>query len=334
MPAIDDLTVVRRLLDVPGPRDDVVTAGRNRLDELVRREAGGVLHRRGPAATAPATRRHHAHRTRARPSRKHAFAAGLTALVTATVATFVVVAANHGQVTVGHGRANADRGQVIGKASLRTAVLAALDTASGQIGYIRTTTSANGRTDGVAESWSYPWLPQTGQEVRNLTRIHDPGHLSDPGDYAETETIYRQPAAASTTVKAEIIEVLFKQRKWYEQQTLWSGPQQAQSPSYIRQQIAAGRFTVAGKAEIDGRPAIKLIIHEPADPGVRTDATLWVDAATYLPLRSVIKSVGIRPGGQLDLTTVNDMSYLAPTAANLAKVHISIPAGFTRESLP
>lgn len=288
-----------------------------------------------PAATAPATRRHHARRTRAvRPSRKLAAGAGLTALVTATVAAFVVVSANHGQVTVDHGRANADRGQVIGKASLRTAVLAALDTASGQIGYVRTTTSANGRTDGVAESWTYPWLPQTGQEVRNLTRIHDPRHLSDPGDYAETETIYRQPAAANTTVKAEIIEVLFKQRKWYEQQALWSGPQQAQSPSYIRQQIAAGQFTVAGKAEIDGRQSIKLIIHEPADPGLQLDGTLWVDATTYLPLRSVIKSVGTRPGGQLDLTTVNDMSYLAPTAANLAKVQISIPPGFTRESLP
>jgi hypothetical protein len=332
MPAIDDLTALRRLLHVPGPRDDVVTAGRNRLDKLVRREAGGVWHRRGPAATA---RRHHAHGTRAaRPSRKRAFGAGLAALVTATVATFVVLTANHGQVTVGHGRANADRGQVIGKASLRTAVLAALDTASGQIGYIRTTTSANGRTDGVAESWSYPWLPQTGQEVRQVTRIEDPRHLGDPGDYAETEFVYQEPAAASTTVNAEIIEVLFKQRKWYERQGLWSGPQQAQSPSYIRQEIAAGHFTVAGKAEIDGRQSIKLIIHEPADPGVRTDATLWVDATTYLPLRSVIKSAGIRPGGQLDLTTVNDMSYLAPTAANLAKVHISMPAGFTRESLP
>src|ERR1700758_3210180 len=117
-----------------------------------------------------AGRRRHAHGTRAvRPSRKRAFGAGLTALVTATITTFVVVAADHGQVTVGHDRANADRGQVIGKASLRTAVLAALDTASGQIGYIRITTSANGRTDGVAESWSYPWLPQTGQEVRQVT---------------------------------------------------------------------------------------------------------------------------------------------------------------------
>ena len=64
------------------------------------------------------------------------------------------------------------------------------------------------------------------------------------------------------------------------------------------------------------------------------DSINRVDATTYLPLRSVVKSIGARPGGQLDLTTVNDVSYLAPTAANLAKVQISIPAGFTRESLP
>lgn len=277
-----------------------------------------------------------------RPSRTLALGAGLTALVAATVVTFVVASANHGQVTAGHGRADAGRGQAsgqasglaIGKGSLRTAVLAALDTASGQIGYVRTTTSANGRTDGLAESWSYPWLPRPGQQVRYMTRIYVPGHLSDPGDYAETEFSYRQPAAVGTTVTADITEVLFEQRKWYEQRALWSGPQQAQSPSYIRQQIAAGHFTVAGTAEIDGRQAVKLIIHEPADPGVQTHGTLWVDAATYLPVRSVVTSVGTTPGHQLDLTTVNDMTYLAPTAANLAKTQISIPAGFTRESLP
>lgn len=146
--------------------------------------------------------------------------------------------------------------------------------------------------------------------------------------------LHRARRRLEQAVSADITEVLFEQRKWYEHQALWSGPQQAQSPSYVRQQIAAGHFTVAGTAEIDGRQAVKLIIHEPADPGVQTHGTLWVDATTYLPVRSVVTSVGTTPGHQLDLTTVNDMTYLAPTAANLAKTQVSIPAGFTRESLP
>jgi hypothetical protein len=50
MPATDDLTAIRQLLDVPHPGDAVTAAGRARLDELIRQEGGrqrpgGAAHR-------------------------------------------------------------------------------------------------------------------------------------------------------------------------------------------------------------------------------------------------------------------------------------------------
>lgn len=52
-----------------------------------------------------------------------------------------------------------------------------------------------------------------------------------------------------------------------------------------------------------------------------TQAYLWIDAASYLPLRQELAfSTGVR--------TVTDYSFLAPTAANLAKLRPVIPAGY------
>jgi len=50
MPATDDLTAIRQLLDVPHPSDAVTAAGRARLDELIhpadnRRRPGRTTHR-------------------------------------------------------------------------------------------------------------------------------------------------------------------------------------------------------------------------------------------------------------------------------------------------
>ena len=52
MPAIDDLSAIRRLLDVPHPTDSVTAAGRGRLDELIRHEGSP---RRPSRATRGAT---------------------------------------------------------------------------------------------------------------------------------------------------------------------------------------------------------------------------------------------------------------------------------------
>jgi hypothetical protein len=50
--------------------------------------------------------------------------------------------------------------------------------------------------------------------------------------------------------------------------------------------------------------------------------TIWVNAATYLPVRSVAAGLGAQP-------LVSEFTWLAPTAANLAILTPRIPAGFT-----
>jgi hypothetical protein len=57
-----------------------------------------------------------------------------------------------------------------------------------------------------------------------------------------------------------------------------------------------------------------------------TAAHLWVNAATYLPMRELL----IFSDGKRDQT---DYTFLKPTATNLAKLRLVIPAGYHRTSL-
>jgi hypothetical protein len=78
-------------------------------------------------------------------------------------------------------------------------------------------------------------------------------------------------------------------------------------------------------------PAIELKFH------LRSGLTrcLWVDAQTYLPLRQTLNFGGftsVQKGTVSERVQVvrADYQYLAPTAANLAKLTVPIPPGFRR----
>jgi hypothetical protein len=60
------------------------------------------------------------------------------------------------------------------------------------------------------------------------------------------------------------------------------------------------------------------------DKAQGTVTTFWLDADTYLPLRTVSES------GKSGFTT--ESAYLPPTAANLAKLTAPVPAGFKQTS--
>jgi hypothetical protein len=77
---------------------------------------------------------------------------------------------------------------------------------------------------------------------------------------------------------------------------------------------------------VDGRKAIELGLTglSGSKTGLHaTTALLWVDAASYLPLRQVLRF----STGRQDMT---DYRFLPPTAANLAKLRPVIPAGYHR----
>jgi hypothetical protein len=86
--------------------------------------------------------------------------------------------------------------------------------------------------------------------------------------------------------------------------------------------IACGTLTDAGRQSVNGIEAIKLT----SRAGSPISETIWVDPGTYLPVRVVIRSAGGFPVTQ----QTADITWLPPTAQNLAKLTAPIPAGFRR----
>lgn len=99
------------------------------------------------------------------------------------------------------------------------------------------------------------------------------------------------------------------------------------TPQNIEQDLAAGRYSLAGQDVIDGRPALRLV-STTATSGlhpVTKPTTLWVDATTYLPIQST--STG-------HLTEKTVFAWLPATAANRAVLKIAVPPGFRHVGAP
>jgi hypothetical protein len=81
--------------------------------------------------------------------------------------------------------------------------------------------------------------------------------------------------------------------------------------------LSCGELKVAGSGTVGGVPTLKLsgAFYGPA-------VTYWVNATTYLPFRFTATYSGA--------VHQTDLQWLPPTAANLAKLNVTIPAGFTQ----
>jgi hypothetical protein len=109
-------------------------------------------------------------------------------------------------------------------------------------------------------------------------------------------------------------------------------------PSFIRATLACGAAAVAGRAEVNGAETIKVnsdVIVAAGDGSggtrLRVRYTLYVNPATYLPVRMVSGPVLGLQGGQqspASFSSVADFQWLPPTAANVAEAGVPIPAGF------
>jgi len=93
----------------------------------------------------------------------------------------------------------------------------------------------------------------------------------------------------------------------------------------LRAAVSYGNLVMAGRQHIDGVDAIKLT----SRPGSPTAETIWVSPGTYLPLRVVFRS----GPGQPVLQQTAIVTWLRPTAQNLAMLTVPIPAGFRRVRL-
>jgi hypothetical protein len=115
----------------------------------------------------------------------------------------------------------------------------------------------------------------------------------------------------------------------------------------LRTAVSCGALTVAGRQRVDGIEAIELT----SRAGSLIPETIWVSPGTYLPVRVVVTwppRMAVRQApfpaspaplgyssarGTPILQETADITWLSPTAQNLAKLAVTIPAGFRRVPL-
>ena len=318
MPAIDDLTAIRQLLDVPHPADEVTTAGRARLDELTRQGA-----------------------SRGRPGRKHhgttsirGRRAGIFATVTCVVAAAAAVTATlvlvHPRSAQPGAAQHAGRHRPVATAptSVQQAILTAIGSAGGDIMHLTVSTSGGPPVArGVVQYWWWPAKPAPGQQV----------HLLTVGNGMQTAVTFTEPAAPPASpllhsIPASGLSIDPASKTWSTiSRYVYSGVVAETSryllnESYLRATYLAHSNVINGHAAIHGRTAIEISV-----PAVSTlHILLWVDTRTYLPLRLVKLDSGAT--NYLETRKIYDYQFLPATPGNLAKLTLAIPHGYQKAS--
>jgi hypothetical protein len=100
----------------------------------------------------------------------------------------------------------------------------------------------------------------------------------------------------------------------------------AQAADALRAAVNAGSMTDLGPAEVDGQRAIHLV-QGSTETG---EIDMWVDPATYLPIRTIETAPGQSVAS--DQAIRDDYKWLPDTAANLSLLTPAgaIPAGYTQ----
>jgi hypothetical protein len=113
---------------------------------------------------------------------------------------------------------------------------------------------------------------------------------------------------------------------------------------FIKASLSCGGAAVTGHVwiggvkttEISGRPVTVRVPASSAHPTAwvraRVRWTLFVNPATYVPVQMFGSTTVIGKSGRLLSAGVTDIHLLRPTAANIAKTLVTIPAGFHRVS--
>jgi hypothetical protein len=93
-------------------------------------------------------------------------------------------------------------------------------------------------------------------------------------------------------------------------------------PVDIRNTLRRLSMHVAGTERVDGRDTVHLAGQKPTGRGIAID--IWVDAATYLPVRMAVVSP--------DMSLTSRYTWLPRTPDNLAPFDLRPPAGFTQRA--
>jgi hypothetical protein len=91
-------------------------------------------------------------------------------------------------------------------------------------------------------------------------------------------------------------------------------------PAYIRQELSSGAYYQDGRQRVDGIDAVKLT-------GNNGRLVMWINPATYLPVRQVRELTGKQ-------RVQTDFRWFPVTAASLAHLKVSVPVGFRQVQPP
>jgi hypothetical protein len=205
---------------------------------------------------------------------------------------------------------------------VRDAILTAFSGVGGDIFYNKITEIYSGKMskwNGVSQSWAYPLQPQAGQKayVRYLVAP------SSPGQKGDSELIWTEPSASKQGIptKTEVIDVEYGNRTWSDTTAPVAVQTETGDLQALRESIVNGKLTVVRKTVIDGQTVLELTTRS-KDSRTGSMETWWVSPATWLPVRTLTVSSAV--------SIKVDYGFLPPTPANIAKVKVTIPAGFTR----
>ena len=281
-----------------------------------------------PAGTTLPTARH----------RRRRLVLGSAAVATLTAAAVVVAAiAVPGAGHQGTGASAVDTAYVIKRVD--SALTAA---GSGEVAQMTLTVTPGGDTTRTitAEEWSY------GDQWRSVTNsprghpVYDIGFTTSSGYTVvsyPTRTWARQPRLfrpggrrvllppGSPSCEAELADAFpIVTRLGQPGTSFAAGELPATVATDLRTAVSCGALTVAGRQHVGGTEAIELT----SRPDSADSAAIWVNPDTYLPVRVVIGLSPAHGRGQPVLQLTADITWLKPTAQNLANLSVPIPAGF------
>jgi hypothetical protein len=207
--------------------------------------------------------------------------------------------------------------------SVRNAVLAAFDANAGDMAYAHVVITTRGEPTMVVDLWQSPSTVATGTRVHRRSRITFGDRLQQ-----DVGMIWTEPAGSSAykkRVTGELIDVEYDSKTWSDQKATSITSAPVYGADQVRKEIAQGYLHVDGPTTVSGKKAIKLSLQ-----GVHGNtSTVWVDASTYLPIKSVSQS-----SGRTTQTITTDYQMLPSTPSNMASLNVPVPAGFTRTATP
>lgn len=324
-----DLDLLEPLGTVQPPSQDVLDRVANRLQARYRQDAEA---NRGRSTTG-----------RRRPTRR--------ALPAAVAASVVVAGLVIGVADASHGHGDRPVPSTLSPsaASLRSAILTAFSATASRIAYTRSVWTTAGQTTRVVDVWTSPFEGPAGQPQTRREVITLDGRTAE-----DAEMIYVLPVANaavpancrgqidspkpppvrgqgpdSQATDGRLIDVDYASRSWSDQPGTCIPVTQPTDASQIRSDIASGGWTVLGRGDIDGQPAVELDLGGSAQPG--SADLLWVDARTFLPIQARASKGGLPTAADSLVTTYR---FLSNTPANQKSLTTPIPAGFTRTATP